>query len=36
MREALAGLGRIGLFGVRVLASLAPQRGSFSDLWRQL
>ena len=36
MREGLAGLGRIGLFGLRVLSSLGPQRGSFSDLWRQL
>jgi len=36
MREALACLGRIGLFAGRIVASLAPQRGSVVDLVRQL
>ncbi len=36
MRELIGGLGRIGLFGVRIVASLVPQRGSFGDLVRQL
>jgi len=36
MRESLARLGRIGVFGARILASLAPQRGSLDDLVRQL
>lgn len=36
MREMLASLGSIGLFGARIVASLAPQRGSFGDLVRQI
>lgn len=36
MRDFIASLGRLGLFGVRILASLAPQRGSLADLVRQI
>ena len=36
MREIVVSLGSIGLFGARILASLAPQRGSFTDFVRQV
>lgn len=36
MLEPIARLGRLGLFGLRILASLRPQRGSLSDLLRQI
>jgi len=36
MRELVAEIGRAGLFGGRILASLVPQRGSFADLVRQI
>jgi phospholipid/cholesterol/gamma-HCH transport system permease protein len=36
VRELFASLGRVGLFGLRIMASLAPQRGSFGDLARQI
>ena len=36
MRDAIAGIGRIGVFGARIVASLAPQRGSLADFARQV
>jgi phospholipid/cholesterol/gamma-HCH transport system permease protein len=36
MRERLAAIGRTGVFGARILASLVPQRGGWHDLVRQL
>ncbi len=36
MREILRQLGALGLFGLRIISSLAPQRGSGHDLVRQL
>jgi phospholipid/cholesterol/gamma-HCH transport system permease protein len=36
MRDLLENLGRIGLFGLRILGSLVPQRGFASDLVKQI